>query len=42
MVAFYDGGNVFEHVGFSDFGANYTNTVGLGRALRNSDWTGSH
>ncbi len=30
VVAFYDGGNVFEHVGFSDFRANYTNTVGLG------------
>ena len=30
MVAFYDGGNVFEHVGFSGFGANYTNTLGLG------------
>jgi outer membrane protein insertion porin family len=30
VVAFYDGGNVFEHVGFSDFRNNYTNTVGLG------------
>jgi outer membrane protein assembly factor BamA len=30
LVAFYDGGNVFEHVGFSGFGANYTNTLGLG------------
>jgi outer membrane protein insertion porin family len=30
IAAFYDGGNVFEHVGFRDFGANYTNTVGLG------------
>jgi outer membrane protein insertion porin family len=30
VAAFYDGGNVFGHVGFSDFGANYTNTVGLG------------
>ena len=30
VVAFYDGGNVFEHVGFSDFGSNYTNTLGIG------------
>ena len=30
LVAFYDGGNVFQHVGFSDFGSNYTNTVGIG------------
>jgi outer membrane protein assembly factor BamA len=30
VVAFYDGGNVFEHVGFSDFRNNYSNTVGLG------------
>jgi outer membrane protein assembly factor BamA len=30
VVAFYDGGNVFQHVGFSDFAANYTNTVGIG------------
>ena len=30
VVAFYDGGNVFQHVGFSDFGSNYTNTLGLG------------
>jgi outer membrane protein insertion porin family len=30
LVAFYDGGNVFEHVGFRDFGSNYTNSVGIG------------
>jgi outer membrane protein insertion porin family len=30
MAVFYDGGNVFEHLGFSDFGSSYTNTVGLG------------
>jgi outer membrane protein insertion porin family len=30
FVAFYDGGNVFEHVGFRDFGSNYTNSVGIG------------
>lgn len=30
LVAFYDGGNVFQHVGFSDFGSNYTNTLGVG------------
>ena len=30
FAAFYDGGNVFEHVGFSDFPGNYTNTVGIG------------
>ncbi len=30
FVAFYDGGNVFQHVGFSDFAANYTNTLGVG------------
>jgi outer membrane protein insertion porin family len=30
IVGFYDGGNVFQHVGFRDFGSNYTNTVGLG------------
>ena len=30
IVAFYDGGNVFEHIGFRDFGSNYTNTVGIG------------
>jgi outer membrane protein insertion porin family len=29
LVAFYDGGNVFEHLGFTDFGS-YSNTVGLG------------
>jgi len=30
LVGFYDGGNVFEHVGFRDFGSNYTNSVGVG------------
>jgi outer membrane protein insertion porin family len=30
VVAFYDGGNVFQHVGFSDFRSNYTNTLGIG------------
>jgi outer membrane protein insertion porin family len=30
VAAFYDGGNVFEHVGFSDFGSSYTNTLGIG------------
>ena len=30
VAAFYDGGNVFEHIGFRDFGGNYTNTVGIG------------
>ncbi len=29
VVAFYDGGNVFQHVGFSDF-SSYTNTLGIG------------
>jgi outer membrane protein assembly factor BamA len=30
VVAFYDGGNVFQHVGFGGFGSIYTNTVGFG------------
>jgi outer membrane protein assembly factor BamA len=30
IVAFYDGGNVFPLVGFHDFAALYTNSVGLG------------
>ena len=30
IAAFYDGGNVFQHVGFSRFGSNYSNTVGVG------------
>jgi outer membrane protein insertion porin family len=30
IAAFYDGGNVFEHIGFRDFGSNYTNTIGIG------------
>ncbi len=30
VAAFYDGGNVFHSVGFSGFGSNYSNTVGVG------------
>jgi outer membrane protein insertion porin family len=30
IAVFYDGGNVFEHVGFSDLAGNYSNTVGIG------------
>jgi outer membrane protein assembly factor BamA len=30
VVAFYDGGNVYERIGFHNFGANYTNTIGTG------------
>ena len=30
VVAFYDGGNVFEHIGFRDFAGNYSNTIGIG------------
>jgi outer membrane protein assembly factor BamA len=30
IVGFYDGGNVFQHVGFGGFGSEYTNTVGVG------------
>jgi outer membrane protein insertion porin family len=30
LATFYDGGNVYQHVGFSQFIANYTNTVGIG------------
>jgi outer membrane protein assembly factor BamA len=30
FVTFYDGGNVFDHIGFNDFGKLYTNTVGVG------------
>ncbi|MGC2400557.1 MAG: POTRA domain-containing protein [Acidobacteriaceae bacterium] len=30
LVVFYDGGNVFPAVGFSDFTSLYTNNVGLG------------
>ena len=29
-MTFYDGGNVFDRMGFKNFGANYTNSVGLG------------
>lgn len=30
FVPFYDGGNVFRAIGFSNFWPNYTNTVGFG------------
>ena len=30
IAAFYDGGNVFEHVGFKDLADHYSNTVGIG------------
>lgn len=30
IVPFYDGGNIFPHVGFSRFTSLYSNTVGLG------------
>jgi len=30
VVGFYDGGNVYSHVGFHDFAADYTNTIGFG------------
>jgi outer membrane protein assembly factor BamA len=30
IALFYDGGNVYERIGFHDFAANYTNTVGIG------------
>ncbi|MGE5205588.1 MAG: POTRA domain-containing protein [Chlamydiota bacterium] len=30
VVPFYDGGNVYQKIGFHDFGANYTNSVGIG------------
>lgn len=30
LALFYDGGNVFSHVGFTNLGASYTNTVGIG------------
>jgi outer membrane protein assembly factor BamA len=29
-VVFYDGGNVYERIGFSRFFSNYSNTVGIG------------
>jgi outer membrane protein assembly factor BamA len=34
LVVFYDGGNVFPTVGFHDFASLYTNSVGLGCAMR--------
>jgi outer membrane protein assembly factor BamA len=30
FVTFYDGGNVFNRIGFHEFGQNYTNSVGIG------------
>jgi outer membrane protein assembly factor BamA len=30
FVTFYDGGNVFQRIGFKDFASQYTNTVGMG------------
>jgi outer membrane protein insertion porin family len=30
LAAFYDGGNVFQHVGFSDFGSGFSHTIGIG------------
>ena len=30
VVGFYDGGNVYQHVGFSNFISTYTNTIGFG------------
>jgi outer membrane protein insertion porin family len=30
VAVFYDGGNVFQNVGFHNFGAQYTNTIGAG------------
>jgi outer membrane protein insertion porin family len=30
VVAFYDGGNVFSHIGFTHLGANWSNSVGFG------------
>jgi len=30
VVGFYDGGNVYQTIGFHNFGANYTNTIGVG------------
>ncbi|HYR44939.1 MAG TPA: POTRA domain-containing protein, partial [Terriglobia bacterium] len=30
LVTFYDGGNVFDRIGFRNFTQNYTNSVGLG------------
>ncbi|HXR97803.1 MAG TPA: BamA/TamA family outer membrane protein [Terriglobales bacterium] len=30
VALFYDGGNVFNHLGFSNLGASYTNSVGIG------------
>lgn len=30
VVPFYDGGNVYQRIGFRNFGADYTNSVGIG------------
>lgn len=30
VALFYDGGNVFQHIGFSHLGANWSNSIGFG------------
>jgi translocation and assembly module TamA len=30
VVPFYDGGNVYQRIGFHDFSRDYTNSVGIG------------
>lgn len=30
VAVFYDGGNVFSHLGFNNLGANFSNTLGVG------------
>ena len=30
IAVFYDGGNVYQRIGFHNFGADYTNTLGVG------------
>jgi outer membrane protein assembly factor BamA len=30
FATFYDGGNVFDHIGFKNFGSQYSNSVGIG------------
>jgi outer membrane translocation and assembly module TamA len=30
FATFYDGGNVFDHVGFKNFASQYSNSVGVG------------
>jgi len=41
LVAFYDGGNVFEHVGFRDFRIELHKFGGSRIALCHTDWTGT-